>query len=316
MHLVSGSERIVAGTNCDPALGRVRWAPAKSLWIGSMSTAAIVLGPIYFTWGALALFVVTCGITLCAGHSVGMHRRLIHNSFACPLWLEYICVYLGVLVGMAGPIGMIRLHDMRDWAQRQRTCHDYFAHRAGFWRDGWHQLHCRLDLKHPPEFRLEQRLAEDRVYSWFERSWMAHQLPWAVLFLAVGGMPWLVWGVCARVTVSVTGHWLVGHFAHREGGQTWIVSGACVQGYDVKLAGLISMGESWHNNHHAFPGSAKLGLEPGQIDLGWVLLVVFERIGLAWNIVTPEGLEHRPALVRVAERGEGCPLLARLLAQA
>jgi stearoyl-CoA desaturase (delta-9 desaturase) len=280
-----------------------------------MSAAALLLGPLYFTWDAFLLFVLTSGVTLCAGHSVGMHRRLIHNSFACPLWLEYVCVYLGVLVGMAGPIGMIRLHDMRDWAQRQRACHDYFAHRAGFLRDGWHQLHCRLDLDNPPEFRLEPRLANDLLYAWMERTWVAQQLPWAVLFFAIGGMPWLVWGICARVAVCVTGHWLVGHFAHREGGQTWLVDGACVQGYDVKLAGLISMGESWHNNHHAFPGSARLGLEPGQVDLGWALILAFERAGLAWNIVTPERLPHRAALRRVADRGQGCPLLARMAAQ-
>jgi stearoyl-CoA desaturase (delta-9 desaturase) len=280
-----------------------------------MSAAALLLGPLYFTWDAFLLFVLTSGVTLCAGHSVGMHRRLIHNSFACPLWLEYVCVYLGVLVGMAGPIGMIRLHDMRDWAQRQRACHDYFAHRAGLWRDGWHQLHCRLDLDNPPEFRLEPRLANDLLYAWMERTWVAQQLPWAVLFFAIGGMPWLVWGICARVAVCVTGHWLVGHFAHREGGQTWLVDGACVQGYDVKLAGLISMGESWHNNHHAFPGSARLGLEPGQVDLGWALILAFERAGLAWNIVTPERLPHRAALRRVADRGQGCPLLARMAAQ-
>ncbi len=315
MQLVSGSERIIVALYCDPVKGRVQWAPGKSLWIGSMTVVALVLGPIFFTWGSFVLFIATCGITLCAGHSVGMHRRLIHNSFECPLWLEYLCVYLGVLVGMAGPIGMIRLHDMRDWAQRQRACHGYFAHRAGFWRDGWHQLHCRLDLDSPPAFRLEPRLARDRVYMVLERTWMTQQLPWAILFFALGGMPWLVWGVCVRVAVCVTGHWLVGHFAHRDGGQTWVVRGACVQGYDVKLAGLISMGESWHNNHHAFPGSAKLGLEPGQIDLGWTLLLAFERIGLAWNIVTPEQLPPRPALRRVAERGKGCPLLPRILAE-
>jgi stearoyl-CoA desaturase (delta-9 desaturase) len=245
-----------------------------------------------------------------------MHRRLIHNSFECPLWLEYVCVYLGVLVGMAGPIGMMRLHDMRDWAQRQPACHGYFSHESGFWRDGWHQLHCRLDLGSPPEFRPEPRLANDRFYRWLEQTWMAQQIPWAVLFLALGGVPWLIWGVCARVAVCVTGHWLVGHYAHREGGQTWVVSGACVQGYDVKIAGLISMGESWHNNHHAFPGSAKLGIEPGQIDLGWALILGFQRFGLAWAIVTPDRLPDRPALVRVAERGRGCPLLARLLTPA
>ncbi|MEO6040484.1 MAG: acyl-CoA desaturase [Croceibacterium sp.] len=307
MQLVSGSERIVAVTNCDPAIGTVNWAPGKSLWIGSMSLAALALGPVYFSWGAVLLFFVTSGITLCAGHSVGMHRRLIHNSFACPPWLEYLCVYLGVLVGMAGPIGMIRLHDMRDWAQRQPACHDYFAHRAGFWRDAWHQLHCRLDLVNPPGFKLEPRLAHDRVYRWLERTWMAQQIPWLILFFVIGGMPWLVWGICARIAVCVTGHWLVGHYAHQTGGQTWLVSGACVQGYDVKLAGFISMGESWHNNHHAFPGSAKLGLEPGQIDLGWMLIRAFERFGFAWNITTPEHLPYRAALMRVRDQGSVVP---------
>jgi stearoyl-CoA desaturase (delta-9 desaturase) len=316
MELVRGSERIVTRVGSDPVSGGVHWAPAKSLWIGSMTMGALVLGPLFFSWSALLLFVGTSAVTLCVGHSVGMHRRLIHNSFECPLWLEYACVYLGVLVGMAGPVGMIRVHDMRDWAQRQRQCHDYFAHRAGFWRDGWHQLHCTLRLNRAPEFQLEPRIARDRLYHLLERTWMAQQLPWALVFFSLGGMPWLVWGVFTRVSVCVTGHWLVGHFAHREGGQTWVVEGACVQGFDVKLAGLISMGESWHNNHHAFPGSARLGLEPGQVDLGWLLLLRFERLGLAWNIVVPERLPPRAALRRVAARGVGCGVLARLMARA
>jgi stearoyl-CoA desaturase (delta-9 desaturase) len=229
-----------------------------------------------------------------------MHRRLIHNSFACPPWLEYLCVYLGVLVGMAGPIGMIRTHDMRDWAQRQPACHGYFAHEGGFWRDAWRQMHCELELDRSPAFVLEPRLARDRIYAFLERTWIVQQLPWAVAFFAVGGWSWLLWGVCVRVTVGVTGHWLVGHFAHRHGHQTWLVQGAAVQGYDVVVAGLISMGESWHNNHHAFPGSARIGLYPGQADLGWSLIRLLERLGLAWDIVTPKELPYRPALRRIA----------------
>src|ERR1700761_6106349 len=103
MQLVAGSRRIIALPDSDPAAGRIRWAPAKSLWIGTMTLAALILGPLYFTWSAFALFLATCALTLCLGHLVGMHRRLIHSSFACPPWLEYLCVYLGVLVGMAGP---------------------------------------------------------------------------------------------------------------------------------------------------------------------------------------------------------------------
>ncbi|MGE0717774.1 MAG: acyl-CoA desaturase [Alphaproteobacteria bacterium] len=303
MQLVPGSARIVADGATDPVRGRVRWVPAKSVWIGAMTGAALLLGPVFVTPGAVLLFLATSAVTLCAGHSVGMHRRLIHESFDCPRWLERLLVYLGVLVGMAGPVGMMRQHDLRDWAQRQRACHGYFGHRAGLWRDGWQQLHCELVLDRPPLFRPGPRIAGDAVHRFLERTWMAQQIPWAILFFAIGGMPWLVWGIAVRVAVSVTGHWLVGHFAHRAGGQTWRVEGAAVQGYDVKIAGLISMGESWHNNHHAFPGSARLGLEPGQVDLGWTLIRMLARAGLVWNVVLPRDLPHRPALRRIAADG-------------
>jgi stearoyl-CoA desaturase (delta-9 desaturase) len=306
-----GSERMFADETTDPLDGVVRWAPAKSLWLSTMTVIAVGLGPALFSWQALMLFVVTSGVTLCFGHSVGMHRRLIHQSFDCPHWLEHVCVYLGTLVGMAGPIGMIRLHDFRDWAQRQPACHDYSRHNAGFWRDGWWQLHCRLVLKHPPHFQLEPRLANDAFYAWVERTWMLQQLPWAVLFYALGGLSFLVWGICMRVAVCVTGHWLVGHFAHRQGHQTWVVDGASAQGYNVRFAGFITMGEAFHNNHHAFPNSARLGLLPGQIDLGWWLIKGFEALGLATNIKTPDTLPFRPELRRLPEIRAPSPLATR-----
>jgi hypothetical protein len=124
MQLVQGSQRMFADDRTDPMEGQVHGAPAKSLWITTMTLAAIMIGPLVFSWDAFLLFVATSAVALCFGHSVGMHRRLIHASFECPLWLEHLCVYLGTLVGMAGPIGMVRIHDFRDWAQRQSSCHD------------------------------------------------------------------------------------------------------------------------------------------------------------------------------------------------
>ena len=76
-----------------------------------------------------------------------------------------------------------------------------------------------------------------------------------------------------RVAASVTGHWLVGYFAHNRGPRSWHLEGAGVQGYNVPYCGLITMGEAWHNNHHAFPGSARLGLREGEIDPGWWVLL-------------------------------------------
>ncbi len=291
------SPRMFDHDDTDAIAGTVRWKPAKSLWISAMTLAALVGGPLFFTWGALALFLVTTAVTVCLGHSLGMHRRLIHRAYDCPVWVERLFVYLGTLVGMAGPFGMMRQHDIRDWAQRKPRCHPYLAHRSSILRDGFWQLHCELTLAHPPELRLERRVADDRVYRFIERTWMAQQLPWAILFIAIGGFPWLVWGIAVRVAASVTGHWLVGYFAHNRGPRTWHLEGAGVQGYNVPYCGLITMGEAWHNNHHAFPASARLGLQPGETDPGWWVLVGLERLGLVANLKTPEMLPRRPNLV-------------------
>ena len=307
MDWAHGSDRIIADAQTDAVAGEVRWSPVKSLWIGSMTILALLAGPLLFTWEALAVFVGGCAITLCAGHSVGMHRRLIHNSFECPRWLEYFMVYSGVLVGMAGPFGLMHQHDLRDWAQRQNACHDYLRHGRSFWRDAWWQLHCDLKLEHAPRFQPEARIAHDPIYLWMERTWMWHQLPVALILFAFGGWSWVVWGVAARVSVCVTGHWLVGYFAHNDGPMRWRVMGAGVQGRDVPIAALFSMGESWHNNHHAYPGSARIGLSADQPDPGWWLILALEKLGLAWNIQTPATMPARPVLIRLPNEDGGCP---------
>ena len=128
---------------------------------------------------------------------------------------------------------------------------------------------------------------------------MAQHLPWALLFFAWGGWEFVFWGVCARVTAGVGGHWLIGHLAHRHGPMSHVVEGASVQGHNVRFSALVTMGECWHNNHHAFPGSARLGLLPGEWDPGWWLLRAFERMGLVWDLKTPADLPHRAELRRV-----------------
>jgi fatty-acid desaturase len=283
----------------DVLIGDVRFAPVKSLWFTTMAIGALVGGVMTFSWSAFLLFMGLTGLVLLLGHSLGSHRKLIHNSYQCPKWLEYLLVYCGVQVGLAGPLGLLRQHELRDYAQRLPQCHDYLRHGRRFWVDAWWQLHCDLRLRRPPDIRLEERLVNDRVYRFLERTWMLQQVPPALLLYAVGGWGFVFWGVCARVTAGVFGHWLIGFYAHNHGGMHHEVRGAAVQGRNIPLTSLLTMGESWHNNHHAFPGSARLGLYPGEWDPGWWMLLLLRRWGLAWDFRLPSDLPEREELVAV-----------------
>jgi fatty-acid desaturase len=285
---------LVETPGCSPIEGRVVWDPRHSLWNGAMLAATLIFGAKTFSLAAVAVFVVATGTTLLLGHSVGFHRRLIHGSFDCPLWLERVLVWFGTLVGMSGPFWMIRSHDMRDWAQRQTDCHDYLAHRRPMLIDAWWQMHCRLVLERPPQFELG-RIGRDPFYRFLERTWMLQQLPVAAALWLMGGWGFVVWGVCARVSASVIGHWFVGHLAHRRGPQTWLVREAGVQAHNVPWAAIPTMGEAWHNNHHAYPGSARIGLYQGQSDWGFRFIQLLERMGLAWDVRTPETMTERAA---------------------
>ncbi|MGE8498892.1 MAG: acyl-CoA desaturase [Pseudomonas sp.] len=287
----------VRSANVDSVLlGKVRYSPLKSLWLTGMGLAALVGGVATFSWAAFAVFLLATGTVLLLGHSLGSHRKLIHDSYQCPKWLEYTLVYLGVQVGLAGPLGLLRQHDLRDYAQRLPECHDYLRHGSSFWLDGWWQLHCDLELDNPPALELEERIANDRFYQFLERTWMLQQLlPAAALYL-IGGWGFVFWGVCARVTAGVVGHWLIGYFAHNDGHMHYRVNGAAVQGRNIRYTSLLTMGESWHNNHHAFPGSARLGLFPGEWDPGWWMLVALKKLGLVWNLIQPSDLAIRTEL--------------------
>lgn len=288
--------RIDPAVNADAVAGRVIYAPVKSLFLSSMYAATLYGLIHYLRWDTVLLFGLKTAAVLLLGHSVGIHRRLIHKSFDCPLWLERILVYFGVLVGLGGPLAMIRTHDFRDWAQRQPRCHDYFAHRRPMPIDAVWQMHCDIRLETPPHLTIEPDIAQDSFYRFIDRHWIAIHLPWIVVFYLIGGWAWVIWGVCAQIATTVTGHWLIGYFAHQAHDEDWQVKGAGVQGRNVPLTGLITMGEGWHNNHHAFPSSARIGLYKGQSDPGYRFIRMLEALGLAWNIQLAKALPHRPQL--------------------
>ena len=285
-----------------PVEGTVVWDPARSIWNAAMLLGALVLCPLYFSWSGVAVFFVTAGVTLCAGHSVGFHRRMIHRSFECPKWVERTLIWLGTAVGMGGPLWTIRLHDTRDWAQRQSDCHGFLRHEKALLLDGFYYLHFRLKLNNPPGYDPGPGIGDDRFYIFLDRTWMLQQLPIAALLYLGGGWSWVAFGVFARVAACTHMHWFISYFAHTRGPMDWTVDDAVIQAHNVPLMAIPTMGEAWHSNHHAFPASARHGLYPGQIDLGYRFVQLLALLGLAWNIQLPENLPPRPGISPVSGR--------------
>lgn len=306
--------RVRAAASDSVVAGVVRYAPLKSFWFLGMAGAAVIGGCATFNYAAVALFLVSTAIVLLFGHSLGSHRKMIHNSYQCHKWLEYLLVYLGVQVGLAGPLGLLRQHELRDYAQRLPDCHDYLRHGRSAWRDAWWQLNCELYLTDAPQIRIEQSIEQDRFYRFLEKTWMLQQLPIAMLLFFWGGWAFVFFGTCGRVAAGVFGHWLIGYFAHNHGAQHYEVVGAAVQGHNIHFTSLLTMGECWHNNHHAFPGSARLGLHADEWDPGWWVLCAMHKAGLVWGLMLPADLPARPELMAVLKSRKDVGITSRICA--
>lgn len=253
----------------------------------------------FATLPAVILFLVVTYLTLLLGHSVGMHRIMIHrNADAVPA-LERGLILLGTWVGIGGPVQIIAVHDLRDWAQRQPTCHDFFAHRRGYWRDLTWQLFYRFDFENAPTVEVEPRYSEGRFYRHLSRHWRWHQLGLVIILFSLGGLPFVLWGVCARVFVSTAGHWSVTYICHNPGPGRYRVAKAGVQASDLTgpLLGFLTHGECWHSNHHAFPESARIGLYKGQIDPAAWVIERLARIGLVTRVGCPRHSGERDDLI-------------------
>ncbi len=286
----------VDGRGANPVEGRVVYDVPKLIWNLGMIVLALVLAPITFRFDAFLLFLLLTYFSLLIGHSAGMHRMMIHRSYQCHPLVERLLIYIGVLVGMSGPCGIIKIHDLRDWAQRQNQCHDFFSHKRSFLQDIWWQLSSKFEFRRPPTVTIEAKYSADIFYQWLEGTWRYHQLLLGGILYWLGDWAFVVWGIFVRVSVSIVGHWSITYFCHNPGPGVWRVKNASVQASNIPGLGIITYGECWHNNHHAFPESARIGIESGQSDPAWRFIQVLSYFGLAKNIGKPRSPEKRDDL--------------------
>ena len=246
--------------------------------------ALCALWPGFFTWSALAVALALYYITGAFGVSLCYHRMLTHRSLKVPKALEYLVALAGTLSLQGGPITWVSTHRIHHaHADAEGDPHD--AHRGLLWTHvDW--LYRPNEARPSPEEqqRYAPDLCSDPVYRFLDRFAVPLQVALGLGLLAVGHLPWLIWGIFVRLVFGYHVTWLVNSAAHRFGYQTYRTGD---QSTNCWWVALLTWGEGWHNNHHAFPFSARHGLRWFEFDHTWIVIKLLQAARLAKNVKLP-----------------------------
>jgi len=255
-----------------------------------ISLAVIHLGallafiPAFFSWRGVATAMFLYWLTGGIGMTLGYHRLLTHRSFSVPRWLEYVIITCGASALMGGPLRWISTHRKHHaHTDREGDPHDSnvgmaWAHVEWLYRAN----KARLE---PEEYaRWSPDIVNDRYYQFLERYWIILQVIFAMALFAFGGMTMLVWGFFVRLVLLYHCTWLVNSAAHASGYQRFRTNDRSTNCWWVAL---LAFGEGWHNNHHAFPSSARHGLRWFEFDLTWLTIRLLRALRIARDVKVP-----------------------------
>lgn len=246
--------------------------------------AGSVLAFFFFTWNALFLAVALWFLSLCLGIGVGYHRLLTHRGYKVPRLLEYCLAICGTLALEGGPLYWVVNHRIHHQLSDQHG--DPHTPRDGGWwsHAGW-VLHGKgldgqtvLFSKYAPDLMKDRFLMLLSKYHWVPLVTLA------LILLAAGGWPWLLWGVFLRVTFGLHATWFVNSATHIWGSRRFATRD---NSRNLWWVALMTGGEGWHNNHHAFPVSARHGLAWYELDINYYCIWLLGKLGLAKQISLP-----------------------------
>jgi len=259
--------------------------PRKINWTNSIAFGLFHLGAVaalfVFSWKALAVALFLFWMCTGLGISMGYHRLHTHRSYQVPLALEYFFAVCGTLTLEGGPIFWVATHRLHHQKSDQPG-DPHSPHDGGWWAHmGWLLLgetkHSNASLfsKYAPD------LTKDRFYVWLNDYHWVPMIVLGVLLYAMGGLPFVLWGICLRVVVGLHCTWLVNSATHMWGTRRFETRD---DSRNNLLIALITSGEGWHNNHHAHPTSARHGLAWYEFDLSWVQIKILKALGIAKGV--------------------------------
>jgi stearoyl-CoA desaturase (Delta-9 desaturase) len=232
------------------------------------------------------------------GVTIGFHRLLTHRAFQTPRPVRLLLAILGSSAGQGMAINWIathrRHHQLSDHEGDPHSPHLHGKHGWGLLRGmlhahvGWCFDADPADMaRSVPELLADRAMLRiDRLY--FLWVFLGILLPATALGLWShswnGFISGLIWGGIVRICLMQHVTWSINSVCHVWGGREFHTADHSTNNFPVAL---LSLGEGWHNNHHAFPTSARHGLRWWQIDFSYIVIRAMALLGLARDIRLP-----------------------------
>ncbi|PIA25158.1 hypothetical protein AQUCO_12400012v1 [Aquilegia coerulea] len=222
-----------------------------------------VFAPATFNWSAVWLTIVLGVLTGLFGIALSYHRNLTHSSFKLPKYLEYLFAYFGLHALQGDPMYWVSIHRYHHKSTDKHL--DPHSPIEGFWFSymNWMFDYCYLVHKGKIYGNVGD-LMKQRYYRFLRKTLVFHYYLLATILYTF---------VC-----------------HNWGHQAWNTGDLSKNNWFIAL---ITFGEGWHNNHHAFEYSARAGMEWWQVDMTWYVIKLLEYFGLATNVKEPSEMHKQ-----------------------
>ncbi len=214
------------------------------------------------------------------GVGVSLHRYFAHRSFRTSRAFQFFLALTSAAT-FGNPLkfaGKHRLHH-----QHVDKVDDVHSPVHGLWACWIGSL---IDSGHTDEEVMAKvpDLLRYPELLWLSRFFLVPGLLLCLLAYAVGGLSTVAIGVCLGATLLIHQSSAVNYLSHKYGTRRFDTADRSTNFW---VTGILTFGEGWHNNHHYMPSSARAGFAWYEIDMFYWVIVIFEKLGLVWNVRRP-----------------------------
>ena len=254
----------------------------------------IPLGPLELILFFGLWYVSGFGVTL------GYHRHLAHKAFKAKDWVRGTLMFMAFLATQGPPISWAAFHRLHhSTSDKPGDPHSPNLHGKGFVNRLKGLLHAQVMWmkKHdyPGVAHFIPDIYQDKFLMKLDKYYMRVAIAGLVFPALAGALYYqtiagavncFLWGGLVRLFVVDHIIWSINSVLHTFGKQPFRTGDESRNGYFISI---ITLGESFHNNHHAFPGSANFGLAWYRPDPAYWVLKILEKFGLVWDVKVPGG---------------------------